>query len=371
MASRTRKAEAGAQAGIGQSVAKKKKAAEAKAGSADKAGKRRGRPARDSNVVAEEEADELSFTQPEVVPKATKRKDHQRTEPSNPVKKRGRPSRAQIERPIEDEADEHSTAQDKAQDYVQLASRTRRIARDVIETWPVVSPQIMDQILLTLGDAKKDIVNTQRDEQKAIAADETLRSMIRLLARQLSGSRIPPQAKDIHFNIDKLTERYGELFRDLTTERHSQQQLTEQVKVAHHLLQKDKEGLEQLKKNAGDWKTRWRQQEKQGRVRGRNNYRYDANVLQLHPLMTEMDGESYDDGPEDIALRPGRAMEVSMLDAPESELARHVEQLRRSLEDMQGNHEQVAGMEEGIRDTQVALDEVLFKHASAEQYAGL
>ena len=60
-----------------------------------------------------------------------------------------------------------------------------------------------------------------------------------------------------------------------------------------------------------------------------------------------------------------------MLDAPESELARHVEQLGRSLEDMQGNHEQVAGMEEGIRDTQVALDEVLFKHASAEQYAGL
>lgn len=322
-------------------------------------------------MPADEEADELSFTQPEVVPKATKRQGRQRAEPSGSVKKRGRPSRAHDEHTEGNDADEHSTAQEKAQNYVQLASRTRRIARDVIETWPIVSPQIMDQILLTLGDAKKDIVNTQRDEQKAIAADETLSSIIRLLARQLSGSRIPPQAKDIHFNIDKLTERYGELFRDLTTERHSQQLLTEQVKVAQHLLQRDQEGFEQLKKNAGDWKTRWKQQEKQGRVRSRNKFRYDANVLQLHPLLTDVDGEGYDDGPEDVALRPRNAMDVSMVDAPESELARHVEQLRRSLEDMQGNHEQVAGIDVGIREAQVALDGVLFKHANAEQYAAL
>ncbi|KAF1978030.1 hypothetical protein BU23DRAFT_654267 [Bimuria novae-zelandiae CBS 107.79] len=237
-----------------------------------------------------------------------------------------------------------------------LVPRTKRIAQDVIETWPLVPPQVLDQILQTLKDAKRDIVNTQRDEQKAIAADETLGSITRMLMRQMSGSRIPPQAKDIHFNIDKLTERYGHLFRELTTERHSHQLLAEQVKVAQHLLNRDEESLEQLKKNARDWKMRWKKQEKDGR---------------LHPLLKDLDNEMNDDGPDDINLKRIKAVDISMIDTPDSDLAPHLEQLRRSLEDMQGNHEQVAGVDVGIRNAQVALDHVLFKHASAEQYAAL
>jgi hypothetical protein len=221
-----------------------------------------------SNADAgEEEVDELSFTQAEVIPTAVRGHKHGRKEQPSSTKKRGRASRARDDEPLDRDADEASAQQGKAQDYVQLAPRTRRIAREVIETWPHVSPQVLDQILETLQDAKKDIVNTQRDEQRAIAADETLGSIIRMLGRQLSGSRIPPQAKDIHFNIDKLTERYAQLFRELTTARHSHQLLTEQVKVAQHLLKKDEESLEQLRKNARDWKTTWKQQDKQGRVR--------------------------------------------------------------------------------------------------------
>lgn len=223
-------------------------------------GKKRGHPARVSDVEAEEE-DELSFTQAEAVPAAVRGSKHERTEKPSSAKKRGRPSRNP------DDADETSAHPRKAQKYVQLAPRTRRIAREVIDTWPHVSPQVLDQILKTLRDAKKDIVHTQRDEQRAITADETLGTIIRMLARQLSGSRIPPQAKDIHFNIDKLTERYLQLFRELTTARHSHQLLTEQVKVAQHLLKKDEESLEQLRKNARDWKTTWKQQEKPDRVR--------------------------------------------------------------------------------------------------------
>ena len=60
-----------------------------------------------------------------------------------------------------------------------------------------------------------------------------------------------------------------------------------------------------------------------------------------------------------------------MVDTPDPELAPLVEQLRRSLENMQGNHEQVAGIDEAMRDAQTALDEVLFKQASAQQYDAL
>jgi len=77
------------------------------------------------------------------------------------------------------------------------------------------------------------------------------------------------------------------------------------------------------------------------------------------------------DGPEEIRLKRARAADVSMLDSPDSELAPLLEQLRRSLESMQGNHEQVVGVDEAMGNAQAALDDVLFRHASAQQYAAL
>ncbi|KAL1606690.1 hypothetical protein SLS60_004097 [Paraconiothyrium brasiliense] len=323
----------------------------------ERAANKRGRPARMNDVGAnEEEVDELSFTQAEAIPTAVTGHKQERTEQLGSARKRGRPSRTRNDGVLRRDTDEASAQLSKAQNYVQLAPRTRRIAREVMETWPHVSPQVLEYILETLRDAKKDIVNTQRDEQKAFAAEETLGSMIRMLARQLSGSRIPPQAKDVHFNIDKLTERYAQLFRDLTTARHSHQLLTEQVKVAQHLLQKDQESLEQLRKHARDWKMTWKQQEKHGR---------------MHPLLKDLESNSVGDKPQDIGWKQSKVADVTMLDSPDSDLAPHLEQLERSLESMQGNHEQVGGMDVGIRNAQVALDDVLFKHASAEEYATL
>lgn len=166
----------------------------------------------------------------------------------------------------EEEVDELFADPPKEQQYTQLAPRTRRIAQETIDTWPHVSTQVLDQILETLQNAKNDIVHTQRDEHRKRAADETLGSLIRTLARQLSNSRIPPQAKDIFFNIGKLNEHNDRLFRELTRERHAKQLLEEQVKVALDLVEKDEESLQQLKKNAKDWKVAWKRQQKQGQV---------------------------------------------------------------------------------------------------------
>jgi hypothetical protein len=180
------------------------------------------------------------------------------------VKPRGRPSRNLNEEPVEDQ-DELAAAQPKIQKYVQLVPRTRRIAQEKIDTWPQVSVQVLDEIVAVLGDAKKDIVNTTRDERRELA-EERLGALVQRLARQIADSRIPPQAKDIHFNIDKLTERNAQLFREVTTQRHSKQLLEDQVKVAQHLLAKDEENLEQLKKNTAKWRAEWKRQEQRGRV---------------------------------------------------------------------------------------------------------
>lgn len=78
-----------------------------------------------------------------------------------------------------------------------------------------------------------------------------------------------------------------------------------------------------------------------------------------------------DDRPEDIGLRKWAPADTAMLDAPDSELAPLLEQLRRNLETMQGNHAQVEGIDEAVRDAQVALDDMVFNHASATQYDAL
>jgi hypothetical protein len=149
---------------------------------------------------------------------------------------------------------------------VQLEAKTKRIPQELIETWPQVSQQVLEQIVAVIRDAKKDIANTQRDERKVIAAHNALNPLVFKLTRQLAASRIPPLAKDVHFNIDKLTERNTQISREVTTARHSKQLLSEQVSVAERLLDKDEANLDQLKKDAKKWRKEWKHQEKNGRV---------------------------------------------------------------------------------------------------------
>jgi hypothetical protein len=165
------------------------------------------------------------------------------------------------------DADVFAAEPTKAQKkYVQLETKTKRIPQDVIETWPHLSQQVLEQISAVIKDAKKDIANTQRDERKVMAAHNTLNPLVKRLVRHLAASKIPPQAKDIHFNIDKLTERNGQVFRDVTTARHSKQLLSEQVKVTQNLLTRDGKELDELKHDAKRWRAEWKHQQRHGRV---------------------------------------------------------------------------------------------------------
>ena len=95
-------------------------------------------------------------------------------------------------------------------------------------------------------------------------------------------------------------------------------------------------------------------------------------MVKLHPLLRNLDEEEVEgDGPDDIGLRRSGTVDVSMVDSADSELAPVLEQLRRSLENLQGNHEQMLGVSAGVTRAQTALDNVLFKHASAQEYAAL
>jgi len=260
--------------------------------------------------------------------------------------------------------------------YEQLEARTKHIPQELIDTWPQVSPQILEQVVAVLRDAKKDIANAQRDERKVIAAHDTLNPLVKKLSRLLASSRIPPQAKDIHFNIGKLTERNTQVSREATTARHAKQLLTEQANIARNLLHQDEKNLEQLKRNTKKWRAEWKHQEKRGRVSTTMPIArltvHRSDPFQIHPfLQDEEDKGGTSDGPDDINLQPSAPPELSLLETADTELGPVLTQLRRSLENMQGNHAQVRGIDEAIRQTQAALDDVLSKHASASQYAAL
>lgn len=150
--------------------------------------------------------------------------------------------------------------------YVQLETKTKKIPQSVIETWPHLPQQVLEQMSAVIKDAKKDIANTQRDERKVMAAHNSLNPLVKKLVRHLAASKIPPQARDYHFNIDKLTERNGQIARDVTTARHSMQILNEQVKVTQKLLEKDEHSLNELQGDAKKWRTEWKHRQRHGRV---------------------------------------------------------------------------------------------------------
>lgn len=179
---------------------------------------------------------------------------------------RSQPAQSQRRKP-QPGADELAEVEPKSRKkYVQLETRTKRIPQEQIDTWPQISPQVLSQIEAVLREAKKDIANTQKDERRTNAAYNALNPLVAKLGRQLAAARIPPQAKDIHFNIEKLTERNAQVSRDVTTARHSKQLLTEQVRAAEHLVKKDEEHLEELKKDTKKWRKEWKHQERHGRV---------------------------------------------------------------------------------------------------------
>ncbi|KAF2712148.1 hypothetical protein K504DRAFT_464246 [Pleomassaria siparia CBS 279.74] len=257
----------------------------------------------------------------------------------------------------EADLDELAVEKGAAPRFVHLAPSRKRIPQEIIDEWPEASPQLLEGIGAVLRDAKKTIVQGRGDARKIKEAEDGLNKLVRSLEQKLSTVKVPPMAKEFQFNVDKLTERNTQLGVEVTTVRHTSQLLKEQAQVAQLLFRKDEEQLSKLKKDVKEWRTEWKYQQKR---------------VQLHPLL--QDGENSENEGyklDDISLKVSTPMDMSRVNAPESDMAPLVEQLRRSLGQMQGNQAEVDGMDEALRHTHAVLDDMMFKHASAQQYGAL
>lgn len=97
-----------------------------------------------------------------------------------------------------------------------------------------------------------------------------------------------------------------------------------------------------------------------------------ADTLQVHPLLQDPEQATiYGDSPDDIGLRRSTPMDSALFDAPDDDLSPVLQQLQRSLENMQGNHTHVAGIDSAVREAQAALGDVLCRHASPRQYTAM
>ena len=94
----------------------------------------------------------------------------------------------------------------------------------------------------------------------------------------------------------------------------------------------------------------------------------------MHRLLQDSEADvskGDSDGADEIRLQPAATKDTTALDAPDAELATILNQLRRSLENMQGNHEQLDSIGLSMTDAQSALDDVLFRYSSVLQHATL
>ena len=154
----------------------------------------------------------------------------------------------------------------------------------------------------------------------------------------------------------------------LTPAMHSVDLLKAEIEKEEMQLERDQEVLARLEGNAKAEKTRQREQVTKV-ILLYYLLRTPLMQLQIHPLLRlpknfEVDG----DGPDDINLINSKSTEPSLFDDPDPELAPLLDQLRNHLESMQASHAQVRGIENAMKDTQVALDDVLFKYTSPQQY---
>ncbi|ORY11638.1 CENP-Q, a CENPA-CAD centromere complex subunit-domain-containing protein [Clohesyomyces aquaticus] len=314
--------------------------------------RKRGRPSNASKTAAELTS---QVRKRDRKPKASKQKpkgpSSSNTGTRDDATAQVRPSKGRKQKADDANSDEIADAK-PAPNTLRLVPRKKRISQVAIQrNWVEVSPQVREQIIAVLHRAMTEVVNESRNKRRHDDAIVTLEMVIKDLKQTLPAMKMPPGAKDLHFNEEWLTARNSRLGAELTTERHAHRLLEDQVNTAKAHLENEQGELRTLKKDAASWKGMQKQTRK------------------LHPLLdlakkSKIDG----DGPEDIGLKKFAPIDTDVLDAPDADLAPVLDQLRRSLESIQGNRMQVEGISEAMQDAEAALDDVLFKHATAQQY---
>lgn len=265
--------------------------------------------------------------------------------------------------------------------FAHLKPRTRHISQSLITTkWRPAPLPAQHAARALFVAAKRPVVEaagrrgaeTQAGyDHRRAEAEATLAGVLRKLEKQLPripfpGSLHQRGAGAEVFELEKVVERNRELEAQLTPAVHAVKLLREAVAREEGVLEGEREALDVLRARA-------REAERVGRERRKKG---------LHPALKKWRGRGgeVEDGVEDIRLAAKKKavwdVEGEVVDEEEEmeadeELAPVLEQLRGHLDSMRGNMEQVEGLDDAMTGARVALDGVLRKRVTDEQYEGL
>ncbi|KAI9665951.1 MAG: hypothetical protein M1821_003886 [Bathelium mastoideum] len=224
-----------------------------------------------------------------------------------------------------------------------LEPRVRKISQATITSkWSALSPAAQQHAQDTLKAAKRTIVMSHWDERRRTEADLAINAAIKKVERRMPRMRFPPKTKDIHFDLDKLTENTRLLESQLTSAIHAVELLKAEIKKEDAALDVDRDQLAELQKNA---KAEYRECTKQ--------------ASKTHPLLQATDSGPRDDTAEEIRLRKPRANAEDDLEGADPDIANLFQQFSSHLQSMSKNHEQVHGLRDVIMEAQIELDRVL------------
>ncbi|KAF2497689.1 hypothetical protein BU16DRAFT_482847 [Lophium mytilinum] len=211
---------------------------------------------------------------------------------------------------------------------------------------------MQEQIKNIFKTALRPVVASRRDERRRLEAEQVVGAMIRKLEQRLPKMPFPPNTKDTDFDLEKVVERNRMLENQLTPAMHSIDLLKAAIEKEEAQLERDKEVLAEFEENAKAEKTALKNMS-----------------VKPHPMLRlPKNFEIGDDSAEDIGLVRQKTAKQALFDDPDPDFAPLLDTLRNHLESMQGNHEQVQGIDAVMQEAQAALDDVLFTHASPQQY---
>lgn len=240
---------------------------------------------------------------------------------------------------VEDAEEIEPTARRASKRFQYLKPRTKRISQNVITSkWAPLPITAQNQVCELFKTAKRPVILSRRDERQRKEAETVLENMARRLEKQLPRMPFPPKSKDTHFDLDKLVERNRILESQVTPAVHSIELLKAEIHREEASLERDREGLRRLKKNA---RAEQREAAKQAK--------------KIHALLEDTGADEADDTAELINLRTLPRRDSALEDDLNMELQPLLEQFKSHLDSIRANTDQLRGVDHAISRVEMAL----------------
>lgn len=140
--------------------------------------------------------------------------------------------------------------QEPVSEYV-LRNKTRNISRTVIDKkWRPMAPEVQERVKDIFESVERPIVASFRTEKKRREGQEVLGKVVRKLRQSLVKLPVPAATKDLHFNLEKLTEETRIMQEKLEPTLRFNAVLEATMEKERKQLEQDETQLAELKKSA-------------------------------------------------------------------------------------------------------------------------